>query len=287
MWNEAERTSAPLSCGVTLCAEGSKSIIGSAENVITILKPDLSIVGLDYVSGDFSAGGTTTLTITVDNSAIIDAPAASYMVEFFCGSNTTPFASSLFPPLIAASGSATANLTVSVPASPVCMNGQIVTAKIRPVTDANQQQCLCKEASREILRVLPVTLTDFTARQQNCKTTLSWYSQAEINFKNYEVQYSTNGQSYNTIGKVDAKGDNTYYTFSYQSAQGRVYYRLLLMDRNGQSKYSNILSINASCTGKNVAVYPNPAYSLLNVNISGFLSSLLQPGYIAVPVSWF
>ena len=273
--SEAERTNAPISCGATLCTDASKSIIGSAENIITVVKPDLSIVDLDYVSGDFSAGGTTTVTITVANTADIDASASGYVVEFFCGSNTAPFASSLFPPVIPALGSATASLTISVPASPACVNGEIVTAKIRPVTETNQEQCLCKEASREILRALPVTLTDFTARQQNCKTTLSWHSQTEVNFKGFEVQYSVNGQSYNTISKVEAKGDNAYYTYSHQPAEGRVYYRLLLVDKDGGKKYSSILTMNATCAGKNVTVYPNPAFSLLNVNLSGYSGGIV------------
>ena len=106
-----------------------------------------------------------------------------------------PFASSLFPPAVPASGSASANLTISVPASPACVNGQIVTAKIRPLTGTGLGQCLCRETGRQMLRALPVLLTNFTVRQQNCKTTLSWQSLTEINFKKYAVQYSTDGLS--------------------------------------------------------------------------------------------
>ncbi len=268
--SELQRTFGAISCGSIICSNASKSVMGSIENTIIVQKPDLSITDLEYVSGSFSAGGITTVTITVANTASVNAAASDYVVEFFCGSSTVPFASSLFPPSITASGSASANLTISVPASPVCDNGQIVTAKIKPVTETNLEQCLCKETSRAILRALPVILTDFTVRQQNCKTVLNWRSLTEINLKKFVVEYSTDGQLFNAVGLVDAKGDNVYYSFSHQPAQGRIYYRLLMVDKNGESKYSAVVSMNATCNGKNIAVYPNPVSTVLKVNLSGY-----------------
>lgn len=268
--SEAERTTAPISCGGTLCTSATKSIIGSFENTLSVIKPDLSIVSLDYVSGDFSAGGNTTVSITVANTGTVNAAAAAYAVEFFCGNNSTPFATSVFPPAIPASGSASANLTVNVPASPVCNNGEIVTARIKPLTAANVQQCLCKEAARQVLRALPVIITDFNIRQENCKVTLSWRSVTEVNFKKFTIQYSTDGRAYQPVGEMNSKGNNAYYSFTHQPGQGRVFYRLLMTDKDGGSKYSSVVTVNAVCNGSNVAVYPNPVNSILHVNIAGY-----------------
>ena len=268
--SEMERTFAALSCGAITCPNSSKSIVGSAENIITVLKPDLSIVDLDYVAGDFSAGGSATVTITIDNNGEVDAPASSFNVEFFCGTSTVPFASTVFPLVINAFGSATTNLSINIPASPACENGQQVTAVVRPLTALNQEQCVCQETSRTILKILPVSLGSFTARQQNCTISLNWSSLVEINLKRFEVQYSTNGRSFASIGNIIGRGDNSNYTYSHLPAPGRAYYRLKMVDNSGESKYSSIIALNATCTGKNVLVYPNPANSILNVNLSGY-----------------
>ncbi|MBL0358080.1 MAG: T9SS type A sorting domain-containing protein [Chitinophagaceae bacterium] len=272
--SQMERTSAILSCNGTPCPNGSRYVVGSTENLITIEKPDLSITGFEYVSGSFAEGGTATVAITVANSAMLAAAASSYNVEFFCGSNTTAFASALFTPAIPAQSNATDNLTISIPASPVCNNGESVTAAIRPLTALNQQQCLCQGTTRGILKALPVVLDNFSARQDNCKIMLNWHSATELNFKRYDVEVSTNGRTFSTAGTVTGRGDNSNYTFSHQPAPGRVYYRLKMLDNNGVAKYSSIIAMNLSCTGKNLLLYPNPASSVLNVNLSGFAGTI-------------
>ena len=271
--NQLERTSGALSCGGTACPNISRFVVGSADNTITVVKPDLTITGFEYLTGNFSAGGTATVEVTIANAGTV-AAASTYNVEFFCGNSTTPFASGIFPPAIPAMNSATANLSINIPASPACDNGQIVTAKIRPVTGVNQQQCLCTETSRPIIKVLPVLLDNFTATQNNCKLVLSWHSSTEINLNRYEVEYSTNGRTFTSIGLVDGRGDNSTYSYTHQPATGRVYYRLKMLDRNGEIKYSTIIAMNVNCNGKNVLVYPNPASSILNVNLSGYTGTI-------------
>ena len=117
-------------------------------------------------------------------------------------------------------------------------------------------------------------LDNFSARQTNCKISLNWHSSTEINLKQYQVEYSTNGRTFSSVGVVMGRGDNSGYTFTHQPAPGRVYYRLKMMDNNGAFKYSNIIAMNLSCNGKNLLLYPNPASSILNVNLSGFTGAI-------------
>lgn len=270
--SQMERTSAPLLCNGLACPNGSKFVVGSAENQISVAKPELVLTGFDYVSGSFAEGGTATVAVTVANNSLLQAPANTYYVEFFCGSNATPFTSVLFPSEIPQGGSITENLTINIPSAPDCVNGESMIIKIRPLTAANQQQCMCTETSRGILNVLPVVLSNFSARQSGCKINLQWHSETELNFRKYEVEFSTNGRIFTAAGSVEARGSNATYNFSHQPAQGRVYYRLRLIDNNGSTRYSDIIAMNLSCTGKNVLVYPNPVNSILNVNLSGFTS---------------
>lgn len=268
--SQMERSIAPLLCNGTACPNSAKLVVGSSENEIAVSKPDLALTGFEYVSGSFAPGGTAVVAVTVANSSPELAPASTYYVEFFCGGNTTPFTSVLFPSEITAGGSVTENLSIDIPAAPDCINGQSVTIKIRPRTAANQPQCLCTETTRGILDVLPVILDKFTARQNGCSISLQWHSETELNFKKYDVEFGTNGRTFNTVGTVEGSGSNSSYTFNHKPNQGRIYYRLRIVDNNGSSRYSDIIAMNLSCSGKNILVYPNPVSSVLNVNLSGF-----------------
>lgn len=270
--SQMERSVAPLLCNGNACPNSAKFVVGSSENQVSVAKPELVLTGFEYVSGTLAEGGTVTMAVTVANNSLLPAPASTYYVEFFCGSNSTPFASVLFPSEVPLSGSITENLTVTIPVAPACVNGESISVMIRPLTAANQAQCLCNETTRGTLAVVPVRLSNFTARQSGCKIDLQWSSETELNFKKYEVEFSTNGRIFAVAGSIDGRGNNSKYNFSHQPSPGRIYYRLRMIDDNGSSRYSDILAMNLSCTGKNVLVFPNPANSILNVNLSGFTS---------------
>jgi len=272
--SQLERTVGLLSCNGSLCPNATTFIAGSAENQLAVSKPTLEITGFEYVSGSFAEGGTAVMSVTVANNSLLPTPANTYYVEFFCGGSTTSFTSVLFPVDIPEGGNATANLSISIPVAPDCLNGQSVVAAIRPLTDQGQEQCLCQSTTRGILKVLPVILDNFSARQQNCKTVLNWHSVTELNLKNYEIEYGTDGRSFAVIGTMNGTGDNGRYSFTHQPRTGRAYYRLRMVDNNGASKYSDIIAINSNCNGKSMLVYPNPASTILNVNLSGFTGTV-------------
>ena len=116
---------------------------------------------------------------------------------------------------------------------------------------------------------LPVTLVSFNAMVNNCVTTLNWKSGNELNFKNYEVQYSRDGVNFQTIAVVNGQGDNVSYSKTHSPAQGKAYYRLMSVDNDSRSAYSQVIALNISCSKGSVLVYPNPARDVLNVNITG------------------
>ncbi len=268
--SQYERTFGALSCNGNVCPNAARSIQATSENTINVVKPVLNITGFQYVSGSLSEGGTATVVVTVDNSSSLPAPAGTYKVEFFCGTNTTPFATELFGPEVPAQGSASGNLTVTVPAAPYCGGSNVYTAVIRPLTAANDQQCLCNETSATTFEVVPVILQRFTASQQGCRMQLEWKAATEINLQQYEVEYSTDGRQFISLSPMPGRGDNSTYRFTHQPRSGRVYYRLRMTDRDGAVSFSNILAFNFTCTGKQSLVYPNPAFSNLNVNLAGY-----------------
>jgi hypothetical protein len=121
---------------------------------------------------------------------------------------------------------------------------------------------------------LPTEILDFTATQQACEAILSWSSGVENDVAQFEVQYSTDGLRFKTVGTIAAHGSGSQYTFTYTPMNGRVYFRLAIRDGNGDLTYTKILTLNMNCKGGNrsVTVYPNPVTfgNQLHVNLSGY-----------------
>ncbi len=113
-------------------------------------------------------------------------------------------------------------------------------------------------------------LTSFNARVASCGVVnLDWAAATESDFKNYEVQYSTNGSSFQTIGTLPANSSTQKYSFQHNTpAQGKIYYRLKMDDLNGKSEYSKTIAMKLNCNKSEILVYPNPVKDKLNVNIT-------------------
>jgi hypothetical protein len=112
---------------------------------------------------------------------------------------------------------------------------------------------------------LPVKLLSFTGSYRNQFTTLNWETENEQNFDHFEIERSINGADFTAIGSKLALGNNAS-RMSYQypddlsSATSNVfYYRLKIMDKDGQFKYSNVIMIRKESKSINgIALNPNP-----------------------------
>jgi len=123
--------------------------------------------------------------------------------------------------------------------------------------------------------VAPVILSDISATASSCNGILDWKTSSEDNVDKFEVQYSTNGIDFATVGNVLAKNSSSGSTYKYANDQGttRGYYRLKIVDRDGHFTYSRIVSVDTKCSGKKtVTMYPNPLTANQNLTViaSGF-----------------
>ncbi len=108
----------------------------------------------------------------------------------------------------------------------------------------------------QLSAVLPLTLTSFTGVYKHNTTYLDWETAAEEALDRFEVEYSDNGIQYRHAGMVSARNKATAYTFAhYIPMQGRLYYRLKMIDQDGQSRYSNIITVNTA-SGNASLIYP-------------------------------
>jgi hypothetical protein len=99
--------------------------------------------------------------------------------------------------------------------------------------------------------VLPVTLIDFTAQNDNNKIiALKWQTASEINVSHYTIERSSNGQDFENIGEL--KSNNLAniqinYSFNDNFPLKEVnYYRLVMIDIDGTIKYSKTVSVTVS-----------------------------------------
>jgi hypothetical protein len=92
----------------------------------------------------------------------------------------------------------------------------------------------------------------------------------EKNIMQYEVQKSTEGTRFITIGIVSGQGDGQHsYTFTEsQELQQTTYYRIKQIDLDGSSAYSNILTLRTNRGERQASIYPNPASDFVTLSVS-------------------
>jgi hypothetical protein len=117
--------------------------------------------------------------------------------------------------------------------------------------------------------ILPISLMNFSAALQDTKAFLTWQTASEINSDYFNVQRSTDGLNFSTIGKIAAaKNSISVNAYNYvdafnenQQQTNNLYYRLQEIDQDGSFTYSDVRTINLP--QKNSIVYPNPATNTL------------------------
>jgi trimeric autotransporter adhesin len=127
---------------------------------------------------------------------------------------------------------------------------------------------------------LPAQLLTFTARLENDNSSLlQWKTTNEVKTSQFFIERSVDGTNFIGIGKVSAAGAaNVETAYSYIDADAGVqstsilYYRLRIIDINGQYSYSKVVSIILT-RNINVFLYPNPTKHSLNIQINGTVSN--------------
>ena len=121
---------------------------------------------------------------------------------------------------------------------------------------------------------LPIELLFFNAEIKGRNVLNSWSTSAEINNDHFEIERSTDGNEFIKIAEVQGFGPGVSsqtlnYNFYDKDVCGLViYYRLKQVDIDGRHSYSRIASVNCKDAMPELMVYPNPANTILNVNLN-------------------
>jgi endonuclease I len=128
--------------------------------------------------------------------------------------------------------------------------------------------------------IVPVVLTQFTARLNNKAVELQWQVNREINFSRYEIQRSIDGRNFYTIGTVKGADKQAYnFTDNNIAQTGIYYYRLQMVDIDGQYAYSKVATVRLNTTNTDMVLYPNPANNTVIIELK---SGLTEKGLLTV-----
>lgn len=126
--------------------------------------------------------------------------------------------------------------------------------------------------------VLPIKLHTFTATKGENSVVLDWTTASEINASHFDVQRSQDLNTWKHIGTVQAAGESSElldYTLTdrdlplnLRDAEKTFYYRLMMVDSDGTSEYSDVRVARFDQVGSTFIAYPNPAYNEVFVNLS-------------------
>ena len=122
--------------------------------------------------------------------------------------------------------------------------------------------------------VLPVTLIDFTAQKNTGYVLLKWYATFETSFRQYDVERSTDGIHFNKIGQVAGQNLANYaFPDNNLPKNSMLYYRLNMIDLDGRSRYSKIITIRLDNSFSDAVVFPNPTAGDLHIKLNEALQA--------------
>ena len=114
---------------------------------------------------------------------------------------------------------------------------------------------------------LPLDLLSFDAIKQAGKALLSWKTAHEVNVAKFIIERSSDARNFKSIGSVATNGMEAYSFTDLQPVAGINYYRLKIVERDGNFTFSPIRKLDFRTNGDDFLIYPNPVTNAI-LNIS-------------------
>jgi hypothetical protein len=121
---------------------------------------------------------------------------------------------------------------------------------------------------------MPVTLVAFDAKKEESSAHLTWSTTEEVNSHRFEIERSSNGKVWFTIGSVRSNGESSIlrnYDYTDDSPEkGENLYRLRMVDLDGTYAFSAIRTVSIENGTERISAYPNPVVNgKLTISIPG------------------
>ena len=113
----------------------------------------------------------------------------------------------------------------------------------------------------------------FNAKKNGIHTNLDWLMAKDVEVDFYEVEVSTDGNSFRLLDETNAARVNSprqYDMVDLKPAFGENFYRLKVNQLDGSYFYSNIRRVNFEIDFDEVIVFPNPTKDYINIDMRDF-----------------
>lgn len=144
--------------------------------------------------------------------------------------------------------------------------------------------------AKKQISIVPVHLSSFTAQVvAGGNVNLNWRDETPEDGVKFQVQMSTDGRNFRTIGQVIEQGSRKDYSFVYSSLEcGKIFFRLAF-----EGKYSEIRSVTIPCDvsmisdNQSLRIQTTYTGTLTITSISGqtLARTVLASGYRVIPLS--
>ncbi|MCB0632180.1 MAG: T9SS type A sorting domain-containing protein [Saprospiraceae bacterium] len=217
---------------------------GDAGSALTVNSLSLSLYGrsgctIDY---DFTLTGTEIgeYKVKIGNLVVVTLPVTSPGILNFSGTTST-----------------------ALP----CFLISDIFGEIRIITPSGATCIL------DISSLLPVTLTYFTASEDDGKAVLRWATATELNNEGFFIEHARDGENWQPLGFVAGVGTTNEpqnYDFTVDDLPlGDHYFRLKQVDHDGSSSLSIVANLYMEGPDGPLRIFPNPVQRGQQLNIKG------------------
>ena len=230
------------------------------DNLGTAL-PTASIVTTLASNINRSNSGTT-VKLVGHNSSAETTTSGPYTSGTSCGNSTVRFV----PP----AGMPLKTFTIKYrPARGTGTTNAYYTVNPRPAAQYVSFGNLSFTATSSCSQLLPMELNLFKAARFENMVNLNWQTASEKNNDYFTVERSIDGITFEEVKRLKGAGNSStiknYNTDDENPINETSYYRLKQTDLNGQSQYSDIISVDADFSkAKMSSLFPNPTSSIMS-----------------------
>ncbi len=122
-----------------------------------------------------------------------------------------------------------------------------------------------------VVGTLPVTLVDFAGNLNNKSILLNWSTSSEYGLKNFEIEKSTDGIHFYSIGNVNSTGYSSLprnYNFTDAQVSEFNYYRLKMIDMDGHFVTTYTILVKNPNALQHIWVANNPFHNFINIHLA-------------------
>lgn len=118
-----------------------------------------------------------------------------------------------------------------------------------------------------VFSLLPIKWLTVNGNINNQRQAVINWKVVESRVAQYEIEKSADGRSFSTIASVTSKGDgeNNYQFIENSILQGKAFYRIKQIDKDGRYSHSPIVKL--SDISQQISVYPSPVKDIVTVSV--------------------